>query len=335
MHKKILIITDNLRDQVNGVVTTFKNLESLAVRSGYSLVYIDPGQFPHINCPGYPEVKLSWPWGIGKKIAAVAPDHIHIATEGPLGLAARIWCDRNGKTYNTSYHTKFPEFLERLYNFPRSWSYWYMRWFHKHSGKVLTTTQTMVRELKSHGFSDNVVSWTRGVDKKVFSDKLRSPEVNGHPILLSVGRVSREKGLDDFCQLDVPNATKVIVGNGPYRAELEKKYPNVMFAGSKFEHELAEYYANADVFVFTSRVDTFGIVMIESLSCGTPVAAYPVPGPIDIVENGVNGYLSDDLNQAIQQCLTISRKQVYKSSQKWTWENCWQIFHDNLVPSKF
>jgi len=177
--------------------------------------------------------------------------------------------------------------------------------------------------------------WTRGVDRTVFNSTHRGETVAGRPVLLSVGRVSVEKGLDDFCQLDISNATKVIVGNGPYRAELEKKYPTVLFAGAKFGYDLAEYYANADVFVFTSRVDTFGIVIIESLSCGTPVAAYPVPGPVDIIENGVNGCMSSDLNHAIEQCLSMDRKQVFESSQKWTWENCWQIFHDNLVPSKF
>jgi len=331
MREKILIITDNLRDQVNGVVTTFKNIESLASSDGYDIVYIDPGQFHYCDCPGYPDVKLSWPWGIGKKVEKVGADYIHIATEGPLGFAARCYLDRKGQRYNTSYHTKFPEFLKELYNIPTSITYWYVRWFHKHSGKVLTTTQTMVDDLRSHGFDGDVIPWTRGVNRDIFQSSLRKEKLTGRPILLSVGRVSKEKGLDDFCNLDYPGATKVVVGNGPYKEELEARYPEVCFAGAKFGKELAEYYASADVFVFTSRTDTFGIVIIESLTCGTPVAAYPVPGPIDILDIGITGHMSDNLKDSIDLCLTYSRERVEHASQKWTWDNCWKIFKNNLV----
>ena len=331
MREKILIITDNLRDQVNGVVTTFKNIESLASSDGHDIVYIDPGQFHYCDCPGYPDVKLSWPWGIGKKIEKVDADYIHIATEGPLGFAARCYLDRKGQRYNTSYHTKFPEFLKELYNIPTSITYWYVRWFHKHSGKVLTTTQTMVDDLRSHGFDGDVIPWTRGVNRNIFKSSLRGETVAGRPILLSVGRVSKEKGLDNFCELDYPGATKIVVGDGPYRAELEQRYPDVIFAGAKFGTSLAEYYANADVFVFTSRTDTFGIVIIESLACGTPVAAYPVPGPIDILDTGITGHMSDNLKDSIDLCLTYSRDRVEHAGQKWTWDNCWEIFKKNLV----
>jgi len=331
MREKILIITDNLRDQVNGVVTTFKNIESLASSDGHDIVYIDPGQFHYCDCPGYPDVKLSWPWGIGKKIEKVDADYIHIATEGPLGFAARCYLDRKGQRYNTSYHTKFPEFLKELYNIPTSITYWYVRWFHKHSGKVLTTTQTMVDDLRSHGFDGDVIPWTRGVNRDIFKSSLRGKTVAGRPILLSVGRVSKEKGLDNFCELDYPGATKIVVGDGPYRVELEQRYPDVIFAGAKFGTSLAEYYANADVFVFTSRTDTFGIVIIESLACGTPVAAYPVPGPIDILDTGITGHMSDNLKDSIDLCLTYSRDRVEHAGQKWTWDNCWEIFKKNLV----
>jgi glycosyltransferase involved in cell wall biosynthesis len=331
MREKILIITDNLRDQVNGVVTTFKNIESLASSDGYDIVYIDPGQFHYCNCPGYPDVKLSWPWSIGKKIEKVDADYIHIATEGPLGFAARCYLDLKGQRYNTSYHTKFPEFLKELYNIPTSITYWYVRWFHKHSGKVLTTTQTMVDDLRSHGFDGDVIPWTRGVNRDIFKSSLRGETVAGRPILLSVGRVSKEKGLDNFCELDYPGATKIVVGDGPYRAELEQRYPDVIFTGAKFGTSLAEYYANADVFVFTSRTDTFGIVIIESLACGTPVAAYPVPGPIDILDTGITGHMSDNLKDSIDLCLTYSRDRVEHAGQKWTWDNCWEIFKNNLV----
>ena len=327
--KTILVITDNLRDQINGVVTTFKNIEVLARSDGFNVVYIDPGQFPHCSCPGYPEVKLSWPWAIGKKIQAAKADHIHIATEGPLGFAARIYCDLHRLKYNTSYHTKFPEFLNKMYKIPECITYAYMRWFHKHSGRVLTTTQTMVDELKSHGFDGDIRPWTRGVNRSIFTSKLRGKTAS-KPILLSVGRVSKEKGLDDFCKLEY-DAVKVVVGDGPYRAELQEKYPDVCFAGAKFGEELALYYANADVFVFTSRTDTFGIVIIEALACGTPVAAYPVPGPIDILENGVTGYMSTNLKNNIDNCLKLDRKLVEQASHKWSWANCWTIFRRNLI----
>jgi len=330
--KIILIITDNLRNQVNGVVTTFKSIEAHAASDGYRIVYLDPGQFAHIDCPGYPEVKLSWPWKIGRKIKTMAPDYIHIATEGPLGLASRCYLDFLGIRYNTSYHTKFPEFLNKMYKIPEWITYAYMRWFHKHSGRVLTTTQTMVDDLRARGFDGDIIPWTRGVDRSIFNSLHRGETVAGRPILVSVGRVSKEKNLDEFCQIDYPDCTKIVVGDGPYRKELESKYPDVIFAGAKFGTSLAEYYANADVFVFTSLTDTFGIVIIEALACGTPVAAYPVPGPIDILEQGVTGYMfRGDLRTAIDGCLTLDRNEVEQASQKWSWQHCWDIFRTNLI----
>lgn len=327
----ILVVTDNLRDQINGVVTTFKNIETYAGRDGYAIVYLDPGQFPHCSAPGYAEVRLSWPRHIGAKIKAIDPQHIHIATEGPLGLAARIWCDRNGYSYNTSYHTKFPEFLKKIYKIPECLTWAYLRWFHKHSGRVLTTTQTMVDDLRAHGFTGGIIPWTRGVDREIFKGDLRREILFGRPILLSVGRVSKEKGLDDFCSLDYPGATKIVVGDGPYRAELERRYPDVEFVGAKTGKDLARYFANADCFVFTSRTDTFGVVIIESLAVGTPVAAYPVAGPKDILEPGITGHMSEDLLASINKCLSYPRDRVVQASQRWTWDRCWQIFRDNLI----
>jgi glycosyltransferase involved in cell wall biosynthesis len=337
MRKKILIITDNLPDQINGVVTTFKNIEKCANADGFDIVYLDPGQFYHIDCPGYSDVKLSIPFKIGKKIESISPDYIHIATEGPIGFFARCYLDRKNIKYNTSYHTKFPEFLKKLYGIPECVSYAYFRWFHKHSGKVLTTTNTMVKELEEHGFRSDIIPWTRGVDREIFNKNLRT-EYEGK-VLLSVGRVSKEKGIENFCSLDCsPWVKKIVVGDGPCREELQSKYPDVKFVGVKTGKELAEYYANADVFVFTSKVDTFGIVIIEALSVGTPVAAYKVPGPIDIIEPGVNGYmeeiLNDPLNDCINRCLSLDRDEVEKSSIKWSWQECWNVFRENLIQLK-
>jgi glycosyltransferase involved in cell wall biosynthesis len=332
MSKTILIVTDNLPDQINGVVTTYKNIEAQAIADGYNIVYLDPTKFPHINAPRYPEVKLSWVRRIGKKIKEIKPDHIHIATEGPVGLACRVWCDRKGLIYNTAYHTKFPEGMKKLLGVPEFITWAYVRWFHKHSGKVLTTTETMVNELVDHGFDGTVIPWTRGVDRDIFNPSYRTETVVNHPILVCVSRVSKEKNLDDFCELDYLNAIKIIVGDGPYRKELEAKYPDVQFVGFKTGKELAKYYAMADVFVFPSVWETFGIVMIEAMACGTPVAAYPSPGPMDVIEEGKTGFMDKDLGTAVYRCLALDRDKVLEYSMVWSWEHCWKIFKDNLVP---
>jgi len=326
MSKTILIITDNLPDQINGVVTTFKNLEDYATRDGYRIVYLDPRKFRHFNALGYPEVKISIPFGIGKAIEAIHADHIHIATEGPIGLAARLYLDRKKIRYNTSYHTKFPEFLKQIYGIPVSWTYAYVRWFHKHSGIVLTTTKTMVNDLRANGFDGDIIPWTRGVNR-INLQSNQSRTESKIPRVLYVGRVSREKNLDALCKLTDYHIR--IVGDGPDRARLEKTYPHVKFLGYKSGTELANEYHSADVFAFPSKTDTFGIVIIEALSLGTPVAAYPVPGPIDIL-TPENGIMDDDLKTAINSALFLPRERVKKSSEVWTWEECWNIFKRNL-----
>ena len=328
MPKTILIITDNVPDQINGVVTTFKNLEDHAGRNGYSVVYINPRKFPNFACPGYPEVRLCWPHGISKKIKAIHPDFIHIATEGPVGFFARWWCERNRIPYNTSYHTKFPEFLNKLYGVPVAWTYWYMRWFHRHSERVLVTTESMRKDLDSRGFK-NLVVWSRGVDRTIQPTVTRS-SYRTRPRLLSVGRLSKEKGLDDLIQFQ-EDYDLIIVGDGPYRAELERKLPKAKFLGYLHGQDLVNQYALADVFVFPSVTDTFGVVIIEALAQGCPVAAYPVAGPIDIIKNGVTGYLDNNLAQSVRNCLALNNDRIKQASQKWTWAECWHIFKKNLV----
>jgi len=328
--KKILMVTDNLPDQINGVVTTYKNIEPYAIRDGYSIHTIDPGCFGYVDCPVYNEVKLAFPRKMGEKIEEINPDYIHIQTEGPVGLWARKYLTKHHIRYNTAYHTKFPEGLHTLLGIPESLTWRYIKWFHKHTGRVLTTTQSMVEQLESKGLRGNIIPWTRGVDRSIFTQDLRT-KTNGGVTLVCVSRVSREKNLDDFCSLDYFGARKIMVGDGPYREELEAKYPNVEFVGYKTGRELAEYYANADVFVFPSRWETFGIVMIEAMACGTPVAAYPTQGPLDVVEQGVTGYLRENLKQAITECLTLSRHDVIINSNKWSWEEAWRIFRDNLI----
>lgn len=330
MSKTILVITDNVKNQINGVVTTFTNLEDHAVRNGYSVVYLDPGQFFSIACPGYPEVRLCWPQGISQKIKAIQPDYIHIATEGPVGFFARWWCERNNVPYNTSYHTDFPEFLKTMYYVPKSITYWYLRWFHKNSHRVLVTTRTIKQDLESHGFK-NLVVWTRGVNRDLSPSTKRCERTK--PLLLNVGRVSAEKGLTELVPLQ-DDYTLVIVGDGPYMKEARRLLPRAKFIGYMQGQELVDWYHQADVFVFPSSADTFGLVIIEAMSRGTPVAAFPVQGPIDIIENGINGYMNKDLTLAVKQCLPLDRAQVKESSKHWTWEECWRIFKDNLSPIK-
>ena len=332
MTKTILIITDNLKDQINGVVTTYKNIEICAVRDGYNVVVLDPGWFSYIDCPGYNEVKIAYPRNLGKKIEEISPDYIHIATEGPLGLWARAYLSLGNICHNTAYHTKFPEGLRKLFGIPESLTWRFVRWFHKHSGKVLTTTDSMVAELKSHGFDGEVIPWTRGVDRDIFTPALR--EKLPAKYLLCVSRVSKEKNLEEFFELDYPGYQKIMVGDGPMLEKYQAQYPSVHFTGFKTGVDLARYYANAEVFVFPSRWETFGIVMIEAMACGTPVAAFPCQGPEDVVAEGVTGCMNDDLKQAIKDALMLDRTKVWEGSGRWTWENAWQIFRDNLIPAK-
>jgi glycosyltransferase involved in cell wall biosynthesis len=238
-----------------------------------------------------------------------------------------------GIPHNTAYHTKFPEGLRKLFGIPESLTWRFVRWFHKHSGKVLTTTDSMVRELKEHGFDGEVIPWTRGVDRDIFNPSSRNRE-DDRKVLVCVARVSKEKNLEDFFKLDYPKGRKIMVGDGPMLETYKKKYPDVEFVGFKTGNDLAEYYANADVFVFPSRWETFGIVMIEAMACGTPVAAYPCQGPEDVVENGVTGYLEEDLATAVHRCLGLNRTTVLEGSQRWTWEKAWEIFKDNLISIK-
>lgn len=329
MTKKILIITDNLPSQINGVVTTYKNIEPYAIADGYTVNYIHPGRYRYVDCPGYNEVKLAYPQGLGKEIVKISPDYIHIATEGPLGLFARNYFAMRGVRYNTAYHTKFPEAIKKILGIPELFTWPLIRWFHKNSNRVLTTTNSMVRDLKDHGFGDNVVAWTRGVDRDTFFPaEDRTP--NQTPVFLNVGRVSAEKNLEEFYKLDLPGR-KIQVGSGPKLEEYQRKYPDVEFVGAKRGKQLADYYRQADVFVFPSRWDTFGLVQIESMACGTPVAALPVVGPLDVVDQNITGCLDWDLAAAIDACLLLDRNSVHQGSFRWSWKHAWEIFRDNLI----
>lgn len=330
--KKILIATDNRHDTINGVVTTYRFISKYAQQAGYQVHFIDPDDFPSCPAPGYDAVDLSWPWGISHALESLDPDFIHIATEGPIGLATRLWCDSHRFQYNTSYHTNFAEACKKLLHVPEWLSWRYIKWFHRHSGRVLTTTAAVAEILRIKGFKDNIVPWTRGVDRTVFTPSLRQELRDSVKVLLYVGRVSKEKNLEAFCDLQYPNSKKIIVGDGPLLSNLEQRYPDIEIKGFLTGQALATAYANADVLVFPSRWDTFGIVMIEAMACGTPVAAFPVTGPNQVITQGVTGYLDGNLYRAVDHCLKLDRSTVCQASQHWNWANAWDIFHQNLVP---
>jgi glycosyltransferase involved in cell wall biosynthesis len=328
---KIALVTDTWNN-VNGVVRTLKTTVKQLEDRGHQVSVIHPGLFKTISVKSYPEIKLSWNiWKVGPMLNDINPDAIHIATEGPLGLAARWYCkvDKRSIPHNTSYHTKFPEYLKIHYHVPLKVGYYFMRMFHKFSTKVLVTTQSMKDELEKQGFK-NLIIWSRGVDKAEFSPQCRCKNLASKPILLCVSRVSKEKGIDEFCSIRT-TGTKILVGDGPYLEEIKKKYPDVIYPGYKHGKSLEHYYANSDVTVFPSKTDTFGIVMLESMACGTPVASYPVTGPLDVITPNVNGIMNSNLEVAIEGCLTLDRKEVEKSSHQFSWSSCTDIFENNLA----
>lgn len=327
LEQKICIVTDAWTPQVNGVVTTLTNIVKQAEEEGWKVLVIHPGMFPSISAPKYPEVKLSWARGIKKKIKEFAPDHLHIATEGPLGLAARISFRR--EQYTTAYHTQWSMFLKDIIGLPEFITWKFLRWFHEH-GNVMVPTPSIKQELLNHGIKSNIVLFGRGVDLTLLNPTIEH-KPNQKPVLLSVGRVSVEKNLDVFCQLDKNKYDLVVVGDGPYLQKLKEKYPHVRFAGMLKGTALANEYVFADCMVFTSVKDTFGIVIIESQCLGTPVAAYPVKGPIDIIQNNT-GAMDLNLDLSIERALLLDRNEcANQARQHFSWENSWRQFKSNLV----
>jgi glycosyltransferase involved in cell wall biosynthesis len=331
---KIAIVTDAWEPQVNGVVRTLKAVRSELESWGHEVLVISPDLFLSLPCPTYPEIRLALARGatVGAMIADFAPDAIHLATEGPLCTVARRWCLRRGFPFTTAYHTQFPDYAAKRTGVPAEWFWRYIRWFHAPSQTVLASTPSIRDTLRAHGIP-HLAHWGRGVDLACFTPSAPPPAAFAdlpRPIHLSVGRVAVEKNIEAFLAADLPGS-KVVVGDGPARAELEAAYPDAIFLGSLSGRELAGAYAGADVFVFPSRTDTFGLVMIEALACGTPVAAYPVTGPADIIEESV-GALDEDLEAAIARALTRDRAACAAYGARFTWASSAQEFLDALVP---
>lgn len=330
---KIMIVTDAWQPQVNGVVTTLLNTMTQLEKEGHEVVVVHPGLFKSWACPGYAEIRLAR--RPRKQLDALldshAPDHIHIATEGPLGLTMRKILHKRGEQWSSSFHTKFAEYVEARLGFGRKLAWRWLRSVYKRDTYILATTETMKQEMIDHGFAaDRLIVWGRGVDERVFNTNGKTLLVQKEDVLINVGRVSVEKNLEAFYELKVPGR-KIQVGDGPMLETYKARYPDVEFVGSAFGHELADYYRMADVMVFPSKSDTFGLVMIEAMRCGTPVAAFPVTGPIDIVENGQNGYMSEDLDMATMMALCLDYSTVERSSRHFTWENATEQFKRALV----
>ncbi|EPR16534.1 GDP-mannose-dependent alpha-mannosyltransferase [Sphingobium indicum IP26] len=319
---RIIIVTDAWSPQVNGVVRTLQTMQAQLERMGHEVKLISPDLFGSIPCPTYPEIRLAFARSgvVGRMIAAFRPDAIHLATEGPLCLAARRWCLRGGIRFTTAYHTHFPDYVAQRTGLPAAWFWRYIRWFHGPAEAVLASTPSVRRQLRAHGLAQ-VRPWGRGVDLTAFTPQATPPAFFAglpRPIQLYVGRVAVEKNLEAFLASGHPGA-KVVVGDGPARAMLENAYPQAHFLGPMFGTELAGAYAGADIFVFPSRTDTFGLVMIEALACGTPVAAYPVTGPVDIV-TPESGALSDRLEDAIAAALLCDRGACAAHGRSFSWE---------------
>ncbi len=329
---RILIATDAWFPQVNGVVRTLSTTAGILGDLGHEVEVVAPQRFRTIPCPTYPEIRLALGAGHGvpRAIRAFDPAAVHIATEGPIGLAARRWCVARGHPFTTSYHTRFPEYLRLRAPVPLAWSYRFMGWFHGRAARTMVATRSMEQELESRGFR-HLVRWTRGVDVSLFRPRQGSVLDLPRPLFMYVGRVAVEKNVEAFLALDLPG-TKVVVGDGPALTELRRRHPDTHFTGYRMGEELAACVAAADVMVFPSLTDTFGLVLLEAMASGVPVAAFPAPGPRDVVRDGVNGFVGEDLRAAALAALEVDRDACRAFAEGYSWEASTRQFLANLDP---
>lgn len=315
---KLLMVSDAWYPQINGVVTSLQALIDELKAMGHEVGMISPQDFRTFPCPGYDSIPLSWNvWKIGEMIRNFQPDAVHLATEGPLGWAARRWLLRNGMQFSTAIHTRFPEYVhQRCSWLPLSWGYAWLRAFHRPASAVMVSTQRLMDEFAGHDFR-NLVLWRKGVDTRHFTPRLQ-PD-SGAPVFLYAGRLAPEKNVEAFLALELPGS-KVVVGEGPLAETLRQRFPDADFRGFLSSEHLARAYREASVLVFPSHTDTLGLVMLEALACGTPVAAFPVPGPLDVLRPGVSGVMMEDLRAACLAALQLNRHDCAAEAAGQSWQ---------------
>jgi glycosyltransferase involved in cell wall biosynthesis len=327
---RVLVATDAWAPQVNGVVRTYERLAMEAPALGFEVGFLAPPLFLTLPCPTYPEIRLSLagPRAIARHIEHVRPDFIHIATEGPIGYMTRRYCRKRRWPFTTSYHTRFPEYVSARLPVPETWLYGFQRRFHNGSAGTFVATPSLEADLKARRF-ERLMLWSRGVDTELF--RPRNVRLFGDgPVFLYVGRIAVEKNIRAFLDLDLPGR-KVLIGSGPQAEELKRLYPDALFAGPREGEALAEAYASADVFVFPSLTDTFGLVLLEALASGVPVAAYPAPGPLDVITDQRAGVLSSDLRAAALAALELDAGAARAHALRYSWENSARQFIENVL----
>ncbi|HEX6703662.1 MAG TPA: glycosyltransferase family 1 protein [Albitalea sp.] len=331
---KLALVTDAWLPQVNGVVTTLLELQDGLRARGHEVVVIEPTPFRRFACPGYREIELAWRPArrVAQLLDEAQPDCIHIATEGPLGSAARAYCLRRGLAFTTAFHTRFPDILAKALHIPERWGYAWFKRFHAPSAGVMVPTEGMLGILRRHGFA-NLRAWSHGVDLSLFQPIAGADLGLPRPVFLYVGRVSYEKNLEAFLRLDLPG-TKVVYGVGPLLERLQRQHPEVVWRGVVPRSDLVRVYSAADAFVFPSHSETFGLVMLEAMACGLPVAAFPVPGPLDVVGDSDGGVLHEDLRHAALQALEIPRERAMARARQFDWRPVCDQFIGHLVPAR-
>jgi glycosyltransferase involved in cell wall biosynthesis len=327
----LVVVSDAWHPQVNGVVRTLDKLKTGLEARGWRVSMITPDEFNTLPCPTYPDIRLALAPGakLARLMAAALPASIHIATEGPLGMAARAFCVKRRLPFTTAYHTRFPEYIHARTRLPLAISYKFMHWFHRPSSGLMVATPSLVHELNERGFP-NIKRWTRGVDTDLFCPRDKNLIADPRPISMYVGRVATEKNIEAFLKLGLPG-TKYVVGGGPQLSQLRRKYPDAKFVGTKVNGELAAYIASADVMVFPSLTDTFGLVILEAMASGVPVAAYDVTGPRDVIGDSGAGAVSNDLGTAVMAALEIPGERARQHALKYSWDVCIDQFAANLV----
>jgi glycosyltransferase involved in cell wall biosynthesis len=336
--RRVALVTDAWRPQTNGVVLTLERVVNYLEQQGISVLPIVPAGHRTVPLPSYPEIRVAMdPWKAMDRLKAFRPDAIHLATEGPLGFSTCAWLRKHRLRFTTSFHTRYPEYVSARFPVPVEWGYHLERWFHSQAEHTFVSARTLLAELRQRRVGKRLVYWPRGVDLDLFNPSRRDPklftdgerELQG-PVWLYVGRVAVEKSIGDFLKLALPG-TKVVVGDGPEREALQRQYPDVIWRGWRHGEDLAAHFASADCFVFPSRTDTFGMVVLEALASGVPVASCPAPGPVDLITQGVSGAISENLYEACLRALNCSRAAARAAAEKQSLRASHECFRSHLV----